>query len=466
MSRARLKHPASDTSIGSWDEFAVIARDKPDIAAELLYQDDFDAWLIKHGYDDLAEQAHAIRQHGDNRQAALHALIAATQQTAAQAAATGDDAMEQKYPPSGNHESDILALVKELRRFGATTTPAASAENAPFQRKIESAVRSVLGQLPRRGDARAFEAALSRSFADQGQSASRESRQPSVVTSTGEARGLTAGQASLYLRAKIALDNSLPRLDRLEPLLTNTDPQQIEATRRIIRNSFTRLVDELGREGYPRQQRVDEQFDLLLGSRDLGQVGGKLGDLARLFFFGSGEQRSEPNVNDLDELQQLTDYRLIEDFLTSLREDWERFKDEPETDLSTRLFFLRRELAAIVDSAGDLEYVMDAAGLDEAERETLIFVDRPRTSVADWLSWLRTFAAEEAPRDIEDGGQEGVRTLAGELDELNGLAGALKAFDDSRIAEPDVQRELSELQRQLSRARQLTGADIVVESRK
>ena len=87
-------------------------------------------------------------------------------------------------------------------------------------------------------------------------------------------------QASIYQRAKVALDQSLPLLDGLYSLLPDSDPEDTGAIRAIIRFELSELVSELGVEGGPRVQRVDELFASLLGDdpdlTDPEQVGGQL----------------------------------------------------------------------------------------------------------------------------------------------------------------------------------------------
>ena len=77
---------------------------------------------------------------------------------------------------------------------------------------------------------------------------------------------VTGAQASIYARAKVALDQSLPLLDGLTSLRTDILPEDQQATRSIVRTELTQLVNELGIAGGPRVQRVDELFGYLLGT--------------------------------------------------------------------------------------------------------------------------------------------------------------------------------------------------------
>ena len=77
--------------------------------------------------------------------------------------------------------------------------------------------------------------------------------------------GITGAQASVYQRAKDALDQSLPLLDGLYPLFKEAKDEDVAALRAMVRSQFTDLVNELGLMGGPRIARVTQLFFLLLG---------------------------------------------------------------------------------------------------------------------------------------------------------------------------------------------------------
>jgi hypothetical protein len=64
--------------------------------------------------------------------------------------------------------------------------------------------------------------------------------------------GITGAQASVYTRAKDALDQSLPLLDGLYPLDKEANDEDVAALRATVRTQFTDLVNELGLLGGPR----------------------------------------------------------------------------------------------------------------------------------------------------------------------------------------------------------------------
>src|SRR5205823_6215997 len=78
---------------------------------------------------------------------------------------------------------------------------------------------------------------------------------------------VTGAQASVYARARAALDQSLPLLVGLFALRPDSDQEDMEAIRAIVRSELTELVHELGTVGGPRVQRVDTFFKALLGEQ-------------------------------------------------------------------------------------------------------------------------------------------------------------------------------------------------------
>src|SRR5436305_14401627 len=107
---------------------------------------------------------------------------------------------------------------------------------------------------------------------------------------------VTGAQASIWARAKAAVDQTMPLLNGLFPLLAAADAEDVEATRSIVRSYLTSLVEELGTVGGPRVQRVDALFDGLLGPApvpvDPELVGGQLGEMRARFGF----ERSQVNT--------------------------------------------------------------------------------------------------------------------------------------------------------------------------
>src|SRR5262249_55668792 len=136
---------------------------------------------------------------------------------------------------------------------------------------------------------------------------------------------ITGAQASLYTRAQVARDNSLPLLDTLKPLRPDFDPEATASIVALVRSGTTRLVDEIGVFGGPRIERVDEYFTQLLGAKtDITgkpeNVGGMLGSLAKRF----GMQRGR--ILSVDDEQNFTNFIIIVDYINSLNVTWQAQK--------------------------------------------------------------------------------------------------------------------------------------------
>ena len=123
-------------------------------------------------------------------------------------------------------------------------------------------------------------------------------------------------QASISKRAKQEIDRALPLLDGLSPL--NPDAgDDVEAIKAIVRKQMLALVEELGP---PRVSRVGQIFRLL-GGADIDKpnrihpdsIGGTLGTLRDQFGFNCPAGQEEQN---------LTNFRIIVDSITSLAQTW------------------------------------------------------------------------------------------------------------------------------------------------
>ena len=109
-------------------------------------------------------------------------------------------------------------------------------------------------------DPKGFTAALTQSFTlkqVEGHTEATWVPRNYAVAVQADMGAITGAQASIYARAKVALDQSLPLLDGLTSLRTDILPEDQEATRSIVRSELTQLVNELGMEGGPRVQRVE-----------------------------------------------------------------------------------------------------------------------------------------------------------------------------------------------------------------
>lgn len=353
---------------------------------------------------------------------------------------------------------------------------------------VESALREALGWRPRPNDPRGFSAALMHSF-DR-----REVEGHTVATWTprtyaaqvqADLGAITGAQASLYSRARVALDASLPLLDGLYPLDPAADPQDTEAIRAIIRSELTELVAELGVEGGPRISRVDDLLDLLLGrpeDRVQDTVGGQLGRLE--VRFGLVRDR----VETVDEEENLTNFIILVDYVREIDTSWRAQRDffDPTSDatpfLGTQLVLLSRSLAVVAESVTEVGFTLDSVFLGAAERlairltfngaggegsrlvdsrnlELVLPARTPSILLGELLSWVERVASEEGPQLLQDGGKDGATALTPVLDKLRSLVraslitthGGLQTFESvpAGYATARVQRALTELAKYL-----------------
>jgi len=362
---------------------------------------------------------------------------------------------------------DIQSFPILTTEVGNTARPATSGitSGTSLGQIIESSLREVLGWRPRASDPKGFLAALNQAFSLKETEGHTEwawiQRSYAVQQDMG---AVTGAQASIYARAKAALDQSLPLLEGLTPLRADADREDNDAVRAIVRSRLTELVYELGQVGGPRVGRVDDLFRSLLGATlvpadPAGTVSGLFGQMREEFGF---ERNS---VNTIEEEQDLTNFVILVDQVVALHGTWVAqrpfFEGAPGTNvfLGTQLVLLSRALAVVAESVQETYFVMDSVFLGSAERQTTPLPGGVKLTVAELLGWVEHFASDEAPRVIREGGKDGVITLQPTVETLSALVNAILDDDTpsggtSRQARlnptpgfhtPRVQRALREL---------------------
>jgi hypothetical protein len=356
--------------------------------------------------------------------------------------------------------------------------PSAMPGGAPLGQTATKAISDVLGwQL--KEDPKAFVGALNASFALTTVGGHTEATWTprSYAVQTDLSGGITGAQASIYQRAKEALDQSLPLLDGLYPLFKEAADEDVAAVRAMVRSQFTDLVNELGLLGGPRISRVSQLFLLLLGGKkfpvkrpfpadfvletDPDEIGGSLGNLRVEF----GLSIKADVVNTVEDEQNVTNFRIVSDYVTSLAQSWlnnlQFFGLTTVTPFfGTQLVLLSRQLSVVAESVNEVRFTLDSVFIGPAERQTLQIRfspsdDPPPMFLEDLLTWIDSFAAEEGPRLIQDGGKfavgESFGPIATELQKLIRLAehpaNARQLPRGYRTAR--VQRSLEELADQL-----------------
>lgn len=365
------------------------------------------------------------------------------------------------YPPS------------PISRMG-TAAPASPAAGSIGQ-VAAKAIADVLGWKLKDGDSKGFVGALTQSFTLMDVEGHVESKWTprTYAVQTDLSGGITGAQASIYSRAKDALDQSLPLLDGLYSLDPEAKQEDIDALKSVTRSQLTELVAELGLLGGPRVSRVNQYFSLLIGDSypsnpasgalvdptDPDSIGGTLGDLRDTL--GLNFQNQNQNfVNTVADEQDLSNFRILADYVTSLAQSWLNnitfFGLNSTTPFyGTQLVLISRQLSVIAELVDEVRFTLDSVFIGPAERQTLQlnFTDgEPPMFAEDLYNWVQAFASEEGPRLIQDGGKFAVQNtfvpVANQLLELvtasRHVSGVPRGYHTAR-----VQRAIQQLEDEL-----------------
>ncbi len=305
---------------------------------------------------------------------------------------------------------------------------------------VNKAINDVLGWKMKADDPKGFLGALNASFTCEEVEGHTECTWTprTYAVATDLAGGISGAQASLYTRAKEALDLSLPLLDGVYALDPTADAEEIDALKKVARIQMTELVNELGALGGPRSFRVSQYFHLLLATEfppkpgkvivhDPDNIGGTLGKLREVLGLNS---KTDDFVNSVNDEQDLTNFRILADYMTSLAQSWVNnlpffmtpTRDGPQPFFGTLLVLLSRQLSVIAEAVDEVRFAMDSVFIGPSERQTLPITtsDSNYTIYAeDLLSWIYGFATEEGPHLIQSGGKyavgEAFATQVGDL---------------------------------------------------
>lgn len=338
------------------------------------------------------------------------------------------------------------------------------AGSAPIGQVAQNAIRDVLSWRTKTNDPKAFIAALNQSFAltdVEGHTVfAWTPRSYTVQTDLG---AVTGAQASIYTRAKVALDQSLPLLDGLYPLIPNVEPGDLESVRAVVRSLFTELVNEFGVEGGPRVPRVDQLFQLLRGAPTATNAEAlpKHCQLQRLQNRFGLERKF---VNTIDDEQNLTNYLILVDYVVGLNTSWTDQKGYfirnggvLEPYFGTQLVLISRALDVVAQSVKDVNFTLDSVFLNDAERQTIslnfagvsllrplpgeqtAYVFPSNTSalfVAELMDWTERATSDELPKLLQDAGKDAIVPVTSVVNEL-------RHFVRAAIIPPQVPTRLS-----------------------
>lgn len=286
------------------------------------------------------------------------------------------------------------------------------------------AVGDVLGWKTNPADPKGFVGALTQAFTLTEVEGHVESswtpRTYAVQTDLGG--GITGAQASLYMRAKNALDSSLPLLDGLYPLDPEADPEYVKALREMARSQMTEIIKELGTVGLPSILRIDTYFGILLGQNparlhgsvqfDPDSIKGTLGQLRDTYGIYFNDN---PFNNSVQDEQDITNFRVISDYMTSLMQSWIanrnffRLGTNAPTFFGTQLVLISRQFTVITETVNEVRFALDSVFIGPNERQSLLleFTDQALAPMflEDVLTEVESFASDEGPRLLRDGGK-------------------------------------------------------------
>jgi hypothetical protein len=286
---------------------------------------------------------------------------------------------------------------------------------------------------------------------------------------------ITGAQASLYMRAKDAVNQANSLLDTLYPLNPEADPEYVKALREMVRSQMTQIVRELAVIGLPSVLRIDTYFAILLGQSPAlllpgditfnpDQVEGTLGKLRDTY----GIQFAGNTFNNsvADEVV-ITNFRVISDYLTSLMQSWisnrSFFFVRPGTQafFGTQLVLISRQFNVIAETVNEMRFTLDSVFIGPAERQALLleFSDPalPSRFLEGMLIEIEAFVGQEAPQLLKDGGKITVtnnilpvtRALLNMVKEAHNPTNIGELPDGFRTAR--VRNSLDDLQDQLER---------------
>jgi hypothetical protein len=293
------------------------------------------------------------------------------------------------------------------------------------------AIGDALGWKPNASDAKGFVGALTQSFSLTEVEGHVESKwnQRTYTVQSDLAGVISGAQASLYARAKVAQDNCLPLLDSLYPLDPTADTEYVKALREMAKSQIAEIVKQFGAVP-PSILRVNTYFKILMGTQQLrfddeprveadpDKIKGTLGSLRDtygIYFLRNG--RDNQFSNSVQDEQDVTNFRMISDYMTSLLQSWlangKYFLLSPTrlpAFLGTQLVLISRQLGVIAETVNEVRFALDSVFIGPNERQTLLVEfddDRelPAMYLEDVLTEIESSVTDELPRLIQDGGR-------------------------------------------------------------
>jgi hypothetical protein len=337
--------------------------------------------------------------------------------------------------PGQESEIDLQAypvLTEEVPSDIVSRPPSAGGGGtgtAPIGKMAENAIRDVLSWRAKTDDPKSFILALNQSFALSDVEGHTEFKwTPRTYTVQTDMGAITGAQASIYNRAKVALDQSLPLLDGLYALLPLLEQEDLDSARDMAKSLFTELVNDLGIEGGPRIPRVNQLFHLLLGTpvpTNPEHASGQLGEIRERF------NLKRKYITTISDEQNLTNYLIVVDYLIGLNNSWINEKKyfahsgtTAQPYFGTQLVLLSRSLDVVTQAVKDVEFAMDSVFIGAPERQTVLldFTSiSPESSlfIAELLDWIDRAARVELPAQLQDSGKDAIYTVTHVVGDLH-----------------------------------------------
>jgi hypothetical protein len=310
-------------------------------------------------------------------------------------------------------------------------TPSGGPGGSSLGQIAARAVSDVLGWKLNPADPKGFVGALTSSFTLTDVEGHVEStwspRTYAVQTDLGG--GITGAQASLYSRTKEAVDECLSLIDGLYPLDPDADSEYVTALREMAKSQMNEIVKEMGVVP-PSILRINTYFKILLGQENISfrpgvttvefdpdGIGGTLGNIRDIYGI---KFRGNLFSNSIEDEQDITNFRIISDYMTSLLQSWisnggyfELGNIKKEAFLGTQLVLISRQFSVVVETINEVRFTMDSVFIGPAERQTLLLKFPPNKSgtgfpamfFEDMLREIENLCLTEGPRLLQDGGR-------------------------------------------------------------
>jgi hypothetical protein len=408
----------------------------------------------------------------------------------------------------------------------AQSRPASTGRGSALGPTVTRALQDVLGWKIKTDDPKGFVGALNQSFQlKMVEGAVVSTWTPrSYAVQTDLSGGITGAQASIYTMAKTLTDQALPLIDGLYALDPAADMEDVAALKDLVTSQLTNLTAEVGYLGGPRVMRANQYFQMLLGATltvnlsttpvgltlasgtpasgsplalafpasgdwppsppfpttpwvDPDLVLGSLGDLRdQLGLFstpvaaGPGDTPPTVYVNTVADEQNVTNFRIIVDYVNSLLNAWQTsiqfFAGTTSPFLGTQLVVISRQLGVITETVDEVRFVLDSVFIGPAQRQTtqIVFHTIPSAPASvlalppiyleDLLMWTETFVGQEAQDAIQNGGKLGLgEDFVAMIQQLTTQAFGVYLFAQSQlgtaIGTVRVQQSLAKLATQL-----------------